>query len=80
MTDPADWLAAFATELGQVPPTPDEINDLLAVAATAAHASERWAAPLACWLVGRASVAPSQARRIAESISGSSARSPVAEP
>ena len=62
------WLAAFAASIGQAPPTDQEIEDLLALAATAAHASERWAAPLACWLVGRAGMAPSEARVLAETV------------
>jgi hypothetical protein len=68
VADPAAWLAELASALGQPPPTQDEIDDLLALASTAAHASERWAAPLACWLVGRAGTAPSEARSAAESI------------
>lgn len=48
------WVAAFAAELG-VPPLEDATVDaLLALASTAAHSSERLAAPLACYLVGLA--------------------------
>jgi hypothetical protein len=61
-TTAPEWLAAFAAALGVEPPTEQEVEDLLALASTAAHASERLAAPLACWLVGRAGVAPGQAR------------------
>jgi hypothetical protein len=31
------------------------------MAGVAAHASQRWAAPLACWMAGRAGVTPEQA-------------------
>ncbi len=49
-----EWIAAFAQELGVQPPTPEEAEQLLALAGTAAHSSERPAAPLACWVAGRA--------------------------
>ena len=49
-----DWLARFAAEIGTVPPTSEELDMLLELAAIAAHASERPAAPITCWLVGRA--------------------------
>lgn len=63
-----EWLAAFAERLGVEPPDPATVEELLALAATAAHSSERIAAPLACWLVGRAGVAPADAGRIAAEI------------
>lgn len=49
-----EWIKAFARELGVGPPTPDETDKLLGLAGTAAHSSERTAAPLACWVAGRA--------------------------
>jgi hypothetical protein len=51
-----EWIEAFARELGIEPPTASEVERLLALAGTAAHASERTAAPLACYLAGRANV------------------------
>lgn len=44
------WLHQYATQLGIAPPTDDEIERLLGLAGTAAHASARQAAPVACWL------------------------------
>lgn len=67
-----EWLADFAARLGVDPPDPDTAEQLLALAGTAAHASERIAAPLACWLVGRAGVAPAEAGRIAAEVEPSS--------
>jgi Domain of unknown function (DUF6457) len=64
-TTAADWIRLFSRELGATPPTDDEIDDLLAVAGIAAHASERTAAPLSTWLAGRAGAAPSEARKAA---------------
>jgi hypothetical protein len=45
-----DWIAAYAEQLGTEPPTADELKAVLDLAAEAAHASERIAAPVACWL------------------------------
>jgi len=61
----ADWIAAFARQLGLAAPDPAAVATLLEVAAEAAHASERTAAPIACWLVGQAGVAPADALAIA---------------
>jgi len=49
-----EWIEAFARELGVEPPTPEQGDKLLGLAGTAAHSSERTAAPLACWVAGRA--------------------------
>jgi Domain of unknown function (DUF6457) len=49
-----EWLAAFAERLGAEPPTQDEFKAILDLAAEAAHASERIAAPAACWVSARA--------------------------
>ena len=65
-----EWLASYAAELGIDPPGDAEVEQLLALAGIAAHASERTAAPITCWLAGRAGLAPGAAlaagRRIAE--------------
>jgi hypothetical protein len=68
-----EWIAAFSSELGVAPPDPGTIEILLDLAGTAAHASERTAAPLACFLVGLAGLDPAQAARVAESITSSGA-------
>ena len=64
------WLKAFAAELGTPAPSEREIDELLALAADAAHASERTAAPLSCWIAGRSGVpladAVAAAKRLAE--------------
>ena len=49
-----EWIAAYAEELGVEPPTADEFKAILDLAAEAAHASERVAAPVACWLSAKA--------------------------
>ena len=73
MTDPqssaTDWVAAYAGLLGAEPPTPAEVEVLLELAAVAAHSSERIAAPLACWLVGRTGLSPAEALEAARRVS-----------
>lgn len=48
-----EWIARFARELGVEAPGEEQVRELLALAATAAHASERRAAPIACFLAAR---------------------------
>ncbi len=55
------WITRFAEALGTEPPSPAEIEVLLDLAGTAAHASHRQAAPVACWLAARAGVTPAAA-------------------
>jgi hypothetical protein len=64
----ADWLAAFSARLGLPAPSQDELETLLELAGVAAHASERIAAPIACWLVGRTDVTMDDAVVIAKEI------------
>ena len=49
-----EWLDAYAERLGVEPPTAEEFKAILDLAAEAAHASERIAAPIACWLSAKA--------------------------
>jgi len=48
-----EWMERFAEELGADAPDPTEVEEVLRLAAVAAHASERTAAPVACWLAGK---------------------------
>jgi hypothetical protein len=63
-----EWIAAFAAELGVDPPDAATVEVLLDLAGTAAHASERVAAPIACYLVGLAGAAPPDAGRLAAAV------------
>ena len=63
-----EWIAAFARAAGVPRPSPEEIRDLLDLAGTAAHASERTAAPLACFLAGRSTFSLRELRAAAEGI------------
>jgi hypothetical protein len=47
-----EWTDAFARELGLSPPNQEQVPAILQLAATAAHSSERTAAPVAAWLAG----------------------------
>ena len=49
-----EWIDAFAAAIGTDTPDDATVEQLLALAGEAAHRSERTAAPIACWLVGRA--------------------------
>ncbi|MCW3019384.1 MAG: hypothetical protein JWN10_1692 [Solirubrobacterales bacterium] len=65
-----EWIAAFAREAGAERPSPQEVRELLELAGTAAHASERTAAPLACWIAGRSELSLQELRTIAERVGG----------
>jgi Domain of unknown function (DUF6457) len=51
-----EWIERFAERALTAPPSREEIGALLALAGVAAHASERTAAPLACWIAGRSAL------------------------
>lgn len=48
-----EWVEKFAELLGVEPPSAGEVEAILELAGTAAHASERTAAPVACWMAGQ---------------------------
>lgn len=60
-----EWLASYAAELGIEAPSDEECVEILALAGVAAHASERTAAPIACWLAAKAGLTPAVARELA---------------
>jgi hypothetical protein len=62
------WLARFCERLGVDPPSAAEEAALLELAATAAHSSERPAAPLACWAAGKSGRNPDELRELARQI------------
>lgn len=63
-----EWIAAYAAALGRPAPTREEMDAVLALASTAAHASERRAAPIACWLAASAGVPLAEAQVLAEQV------------
>jgi hypothetical protein len=73
MTD-REWLDAFARRLGVRAPSDDEHELILQLAAEAAHASERTAAPAACWLAAAAGRDLTEALEAAREVGGSTSR------
>lgn len=65
-----EWIDDFAQRLGTDPPSAEEWSTLLDMAGVAAHASERVAAPVSCWVAARAGVSPSDALTAARELSG----------
>jgi hypothetical protein len=63
-----DWLAAFAAAAGVPAPAADDVEALLELAGVAAHASERTAAPVTCWIAATAGLTPADALALAESL------------
>ena len=63
-----EWIAEFAARLGVEAPDEETVSTLLALAGTAAHASERTAAPIACYLVGLAAADAVAASKIAAEV------------
>jgi uncharacterized protein DUF6457 len=64
-----EWISSYAAHLGAQAPTASEIEDILAIAAAAAHSSERLAAPIACWIAGQSGRSLAELRQIAEELS-----------
>jgi C4-dicarboxylate transporter len=71
-----DWLERYAAELGTTAPDDEEVAVLLALAGVAAHASERTAAPISCFIAARAGVDPVDALSIAKRLAGSETGAP----
>lgn len=63
-----DWITEFADLLEIEPPDIETFEGLLDLAAVAAHASERIAAPIACYLVGVAGVGAEEAMEMAHRV------------
>jgi hypothetical protein len=64
-----EWIAEFAREAGVERPDVEQVRALLDLAGVAAHASERTAAPLACWIAGRSSLSLEELQAAAERVS-----------
>ena len=67
----SEWLVRYAAELGVDAPSEEAFEELLLVASVAAHASERTAAPVSCWLAAVAGVQPADALAAAERVAAS---------
>jgi hypothetical protein len=69
--DAQTWLMRYSEILGVAPPSETEIEALLALAGVAAHASERAAAPVSCWVAARAEKSADEALIAAETLARS---------
>jgi len=63
-----EWIGKFAAEVGARTPGEETVGELLELAATAAHASERIAAPIACYIAGVTGAPLAELREIADGI------------
>jgi hypothetical protein len=63
-----EWLAAFAEAAGVQRPDTEQIRALLELAGTAAHGSERTAAPISCWIAARSELPLAELLRLAGEI------------
>ena len=63
-----EWIDAYCARIGAEPPTVEERETILAFAGVAAHASERIAAPIACWVAGRHGLSVDEALRVAREL------------
>jgi hypothetical protein len=66
-----EWITAYAEKLGAEPPSTDEFKEILDLAGEAAHASERVAAPVACWVAAKAGLDPAVALSRAREVGSS---------
>ena len=57
----SEWIDRFAGKLGLEAPNTDDIEMLLDLAGLAAHASQRTAAPISCWLAAKGGLSPADA-------------------
>ncbi len=69
MTTSMEWTSAFAQRLGVAAPSDEDVQTILALAGCAAHASERTAAPVACWMAARSDLTLSEALELAKALS-----------
>ncbi len=68
--DAEEWLTAYADRIGAAAPDAETVEVLLDLAGVAAHSSQRTAAPITCWLVGVAGLAPAEALAMARELAG----------
>ena len=66
MPSAEEWIESFAAALGRPAPTEEERQAVLKLASVAAHASERRAAPIACWLAAAAGMDLDEAMELAQ--------------
>lgn len=65
-----EWIEQFAGLAEAEPPSPGEVGAILKLAAVAAHASERTAAPVACYIAGMTGRSLDELIEVAEQVDG----------
>ncbi len=70
MPSAEQWIESYAAALGLPAPTEADREAVLKLASLAAHASERRAAPIACWLAAQSGVSLDEAIVLAQELSG----------
>jgi hypothetical protein len=65
-----EWVEAFSRRAGLDPPSPDDMEQILRLASVAAHASERKAAPIVCWVAGTSGKPIAEMLRVGEGLTG----------
>ena len=63
------WIEAFAAALNRPAPSAEQREAVLKLASVAAHASERRAAPIACWLAAASELSLDEAVVLAQELS-----------
>lgn len=66
--DTREWARRYASELSVEALSDEAVDIVLALAGEAAHASERTAAPIACWLAGTTGLSPAEALAAAKRV------------
>ena len=67
-----EWIADYAAALGVPAPAAADVDVMLELAGVAAHASERTAAPVACWLAALSGRSAESALVLARAVAGES--------
>ena len=70
MPSAEQWIESYAAALGLPPPSEVDREAMLTLASVAAHASERRAAPIACWLAAQSGISLDEAIVLAQELSG----------
>ena len=63
-----EWIDEFANAIGAEAPDRATVEELLNLAAVAAHSSERTAAPIACYLAGLSGRPVAELKDIADDV------------
>jgi hypothetical protein len=78
--DAKRFVAELAARLGIEAPSASEIDELLAAAGVAAHGSERIAAPLSTYLIGKSGLTPKEGLSLVKSLTEKVANRESVEP